>query len=187
MSKRHWSDNQKSWGPFTLATRDSGHGYGAMLNSGREESPGCHLRLYGFGGTLLIELPPIIRPWRRKIKTDWDAETVKRLGRDWYWDEHSREYGFNIVDGTLFLSYGPQTHDSLTSKSKCYFLPWRQWRFVRHSLYGLNGELHWNDDHTSKRTRKPWDEFYEAKKSCPSSTFEFIDFDGEHITARVIT
>lgn len=182
MRNRRWSDNDKYFGPFTLAMKDSGHGWGFYLDSGHEESPGCHLRLHGFGGTLIINLPPIVRPSRRKVHANWDAATVERLGRNWYCDEHSREYGFNVTDGTLFLRYGPQTHDSLTDNCKCCFLPWTQWRFVRHSLYDLDGREFWREGGFSE-----WENSWDARKHCPSVTFEFDDFDGERIQARTTT
>jgi hypothetical protein len=176
--RRRWSDNDRHFGPFTLAVGDYRR-LGIVLDSGADESPGCNLRFYIFGCTLLIDLPPIIRPWRQKIVAhSWDAATVERMGRNWYWDEHPREYGFSVSEGFLQVFLGRQTHDSATEQSWCKFLPWTQWRFVRHSFYGLDGYHFW-----TAPKGMPWSEGRKIEEMCPSVSFEFEDFDYERITA----
>ena len=179
MRKRRWSDNDHHFWPFTLSVGDYPR-YGIMLDSGADVHPGCHIRFAAFRCTLIMELPPIIRPWRERIvATTWDAATVERMGRNWYFNEHARECGFSFVEGALHVHYGAQTHDSTTDRVKVFFLPWRNWRFVRHSLYGLDGEHFW-----TQADRKDWEANFAAKDACPSVSFEFDDFDGERITAK---
>lgn len=180
MSKRRWSNNDRHFGPITLATGDYWR-LGLMLDSGDNESPGCHVRFYFGTFTVLIDLPAIIKPWRNWVdlsKESW----AKSPG---YWDEHPREFGFSYSEGSLHVHYGPQTHDSDTTKSKCYFIPWKEWRHVRRSYYGLKGE------HIADEPQGRWLDTYKEretiKQKVPTARFKFRDFDGEEIevTTRI--
>lgn len=186
MKAIRWGDNDKYFGPFTYA-RKGYKGIALTLGSGDgEEYPGCRLRLSMAGHTLIIALPAIIQPWRiKRFPTSWDAATVERLGRDWYWDQHERQYGFSCSDGFLQVFLGRQTHDSSTTQSWSKFIPWRNWRHVRHSYYDLAGNLFWTEP-KKEAARKfgPWPSWYEAKQACPSVSFAFKDFDGEALTAK---
>jgi hypothetical protein len=137
--RRRWSDNDRHFGPFTYARERTYRPLSVVVASGEDENPGCNLRLRAFGHTLIIELPAIIKPYRRKVAAHWDPQTIERLGRDWYYDEHPREYGFTLNEGYLSVSLGRQTHDSSTEQHWGYFLPWTQWRHVRRSFYGIDG------------------------------------------------
>lgn len=183
-------DNDHYFGPFTYARDRRYKQLAVMLGSGDgDEHPGCRLRLAVSSHTLIIALPPIIRPWRKKVFPRWDAETVKRLGRDWYWDTHQREFGFSI-SGTgmigdvqaLHVHFGAQTHDSSSTKSKCYFLPWTDWRHVRHSLYRQDG-THFADVPQGARFGSPeYEAAWALQEACPTVEFSFQDFDGEQLT-----
>lgn len=191
-ARRRWGDNDRYFGPFTYARDIRGwRPLAVVLASGDDEHPGCQLRLSAFGHTLITALPSIVRPWRRKVYPNerypgsWDAATIERLGRHWYWDTHKREYGVSYSDGFLQVFLGRQTDDSSTEQRWSKFLPWTQWRHVRRSLYGLNGEHYW----TEPETRLPLGgEDWEAKRAiedaCPSRSFAFKDYDGEALTAR---
>lgn len=182
MKKRRYSDNDHHLWPFTLSFskyRTSG----IMLDSGGNDghSGDCHIRLHLRGVTLICELPPILPDYRvRHVAKSWDAATVARIGRDWYDEVFPREYGFTVSDGTLHVHYGAQTHDSTSTQSKCYFLPWRNWRHVRHSLYDLKGE-HFHTEHES--ARNSWAANTSVRDACPKLRFEFDDFDGQRIVA----
>lgn len=182
--KRRWSDkhNYQLW-PFTFSFSNY-RSLGIKLDSGsaEHENPGCHLCIQLYGFTIIMELPPVILPWRRKIFPDWDAATVARVGRNWYYDEHPREYGFNLSNGFLQLFLGAQTGDSETTQSWSCFLPWTRWRHVRFSFYDLNGDHFWTEP--EEQSRLTWDERFAKEKECPSMSFEFDDYDGERITAR---
>lgn len=182
MRKRRWSDNDKHLWPFTFSN-DTYRKYGIVIDSGaREDSQGdCHIRLYLGGWTLICELPPIIPDYVvRHQATTWDAATIARLGRDWYEERFSREYGFCFVDGSLHTYFGPQTHDSRTTKSQVFFLPWRNCRFIRHSLYDLKGE-HFHTEFESARAS--WAATSAVRDACPKAKFDFEDYDGQRITA----
>jgi hypothetical protein len=178
MTAIRWSDTDRYFSSFITYAKEKYKTLAIVLGSGDDDYPGCRLRLSGFSHTLIIALPAIIRPWRKKVPApSWDAATVARLGRDWYWDTHEREYGASCSEGVLSVYLGRQTHDSSTEQRWSAIIPWQNWRFVRHSLYGLQGE--WLRDDTGI-----WKDDYAAQGACPSQTFSFVDFDGEALTAK---
>lgn len=173
--KRRISDNDRHLGPFTLAECGNYRSIGVHLDSGESEYPGCSLNLLAGRWWLCIDLPPIIKPWR-----EWKDLT----GYAWasgpgYWDEHARKYGFGLSpDGFLQVWHGAQTHDSLTDKTWCTHLPWREWRCVRHSFYGLQGEHFWTEPKPC-----PWEVMDAKRNECPTVKFLIEDYDGAKITA----
>jgi hypothetical protein len=183
--KRRYSGNDRHFGPFTFSTHtnENWKPLGLMLDSGGDHessgNKGCNLKLHGFGYTLIVELPNILKDFRIKhTPTSWDKETVERLGRNFYYEVFPCEYGFTISDGTLHTSFGPQTYDSVTTKSNCYFIPWQQWRHVRHSIYDLTGNHFWTEQKGDK-----FEVYWDAKERVPKETFVFADYDGEMIQA----
>lgn len=181
-------------GPFTYVRERSGYRtLAVVLGSGdNDDYPGCRLRLSAFGRTLIIALPALIRPWREKVYpgSAWDDATVARLGRDWYWNVHEREFGFTLAEGHLSVKLGRQTHDGSTTQSWGYFLPWTQWRHVRHSWYGLRGEHVADMPHrrtfagiSIEEHRAYWAEQEQIEALVPTATFAFLDYDGEQLTA----
>ena len=181
--RRRWSDHDTVIGPFTYARDRGEHPLGVVVDSGDDEYPGCCLRLRGFGHTLIIWLPQILRPHREKVvAVSWDEATVQRMGRNWYYNVDSREFGFTLSQGGfLQVFYGRQTHDSSTDRTWCKHLPFTQWRHVRHSLYDTEGKLFFENARGNR-----WDETYDAKQRCPSVSFAFADFDGERLEAKTI-
>ena len=185
--RRRWGDNDLYVGPLTFAKDRSYRPFAVVLASGDEEYPGASFRVSGFGFTAILALPGwLVRPYRRKVNAKWDAATVKRMGRDWYWNIDRREYGFSICDGHLSIDFGRQTMDSSTEQRWGCFLPWTQWRHVRHSFYGLKGEYIATLPDTGKSYRGDkgrWDRERAIADATPTISFEFDDFDGERITA----
>lgn len=135
---------------------------------------------YAFGWAASVRVPNLIRPLRIKHVANWDSATVARLGRDWYYETHPREYGFCVSDGLLSLYFGAQTDCSTTTESWSRFLPWTQWRFVRHSFYGLDGE-HLFDEDQSLRGDERFEQWREQRDSVPKRTFEVEDMDGTRV------
>lgn len=182
-----WSDNDRYFGPFTYASNKGGFArLAVVLSSGDgDDYPGCRLRLSGFGHTLILALPAIIKPWRRWVDTshyEWSK------GSKGYWDTGNREYGFTLGEGHLSVAYGRSTDDSSTEQRWGYFLPWTQWRHVRRSLYDLNGDHFWTYPEGGSRLGSAWRNRWTVEQAvegvCPSASFEFNDFDGELITAK---
>lgn len=181
-----WSDNDRYFGPVTYARETGYRRLGFVLGSGHDEYPGCRLRLHGFGHTLIIALPAILKPYRQKVEyssSDIVAK-AKAAGRPtYYWDEHEREFGVVAAEGAIHFHYGEQTHAWPGSKSLVWFYPWREHRCIRHSLYDLDGEHfadlpEWGFRHKNGRAVKN-----AIEAACPVARFQFHDFDGEQITA----
>jgi len=193
MNTRRWGDNDHYFGPFTFAFRERWRHFAVVLSSADDDDRGANLRISAFGNTMIVAMPNwIIRPYRTKVYPGWDDVTVKRLGRDWYWDVDERVFGFTLCDGHLSVKLGRQTHDSSTTQDWGCFLPWTQWRHVRHSFYGLDGRHFWteSDEETRAVSRlgaESRSERYEIVRQwaerCPTMSFAFDDFDGERITA----
>ena len=187
-ARRRWGDNDAYFGPLTFARdRREYRPLAVVVASGCDEYPGASFRVSGFGYTVILALPQwALRPYREKKQANWDAATVKRLGRDWYWDIHRRQYGFSLHDGYLSVEYGRETLDSSTSQHWGYFLPWTQWRHVRHSFYGLSGEHIATLPDTGESyfgDPKRWERERAIADATPTISFLFDDFDGERITA----
>lgn len=187
MRGNRWSDNDHNIGPFTFSWSGS-KGYrplAAILKSwgsGDDDAGPASLRLSLVWFTFIVWLPPVLWPKREKVyPASWDADTVARLGRDWYWDVECREYGFSYSDGFLQISYGINPCDSSRDQTWCKHLPWTQWRHVRHSLYGLSGEHFWTEPKAAR-----WDAYHAAKEACPRAAFDFEDHDGQQLVATTL-
>lgn len=185
MKNRRWDgDTDRHFWPFTFSGPSRYRRFGIMLDSGAQEGGegDCHISFYAFGYTLICELPNVVPHYReRHWPKSWDAATVARLGRDWYDEVFPAEYGFTFSDGSLHVCYGAQTHGSDTTKSKCYFLPWRHWTHVRHSLYSLTGAHFWTE--WDRKPRNSWEAWRAVKDACPKAQFEFEDYDGQRLIA----
>lgn len=162
----HWSDNDRYFWRFTYA-KDSSKTAEIMLSSGSEDYPGCSLRIRFFGHTVIIALPSIISEHKEKVTAVfWAEETIKRLGRNWYWQTEPRDFGFSTSDGYLYLRFGRQTGNSSTEKSIGYFLPWTQWRFIATNYYTPEGKL------------------LLGKADIPKVSFLFKDYDKDQIEVQ---
>jgi hypothetical protein len=203
--ERRWSDVNYHWGPFTWSPEPTtGHGVGVMLDSGgrHDGEAYCCVRFYLGKRTLIAELPNwVLRPKsERREFTHWSSEAqraayIERTGRDHYFETFAREIGFNVADGqTLHIHWGAQTHAWPGSASKCFFLPWSNWRFIRHTHYTPDGKRRrtfWDADRRRMQRRAKrhgedmffGDEFDYAS-SLPTVDFQFKDYDGEEIIAR---
>lgn len=178
------TDNDKNWGPFTLARWEKR--IAIEIESGDDEDPESFARMMAFGWALRCRIPNwMIRPYKvKQIAESWDEATVKRMGRNWYYNVFPREYGIALSDmgngyDFLQISYGPQTHNSSTSKSWCKHLPWKQWDSVRHSYYNPDGSHYFTPGKRAKFL-----DYYDHASACPSVSFEFEDYDGERIVAQ---
>lgn len=182
-----WGDSDRYFGPFTWSwSKDYPH-WAVVLRSGGgddDDDAPCTLRISLGRATAIVALPGIVRPHRTKVyPTSWDAATVERLGRDWYWDIDRRQYGFSLSEGGHLSVYygrtGGACMDSSLQQQWGCFLPWTQWRHVRHSFYGLAGE----HVHTEPAGRD-----WQARQAaaCPTVDFLIEDFDGEQIVATTM-
>lgn len=182
------TENDQHFGPITYGRAGSWRPLRLVLSSGGDNDEGevrNNLTAYAFGWCAQINLPNILPPYRVKhMALSWDAATVARMGRNWYFETFPREYGFSLSDGFLQLFLGAQTHDSVTTHDWACHLPWTQWRFVRFSLYDLAGSHFWTQ--LEVNCAKGFDRYTaqrDAESNCQKASFVLEDFDGERITA----
>lgn len=145
-----------------------------VLSSGdNDDYPGCTLNISIFKWNMYWKLPAITNPDLLKIRGQYN-----------YDDYIERRYGIYLFENHFNIMYGrgdANFHRDIHGEEQRWscFLPWSEWRLVRHSLYGLNGELIW-----SGGERHSYDEFCRMRESVvPKRVFTFKDFDGEEITA----
>lgn len=170
------TDNDRNFGPFTFAKWSKR--FSASICSGDDEDSESQLLFVGFGHALRIRIPSfLIRPWREK-------KVSRRSGEpEHFWYQlHRREFGVSICDlgnGYDFVQvrYGAQTDDSLTEKSWCKHIPWKQWRCVRWSIYKPDGTIF------ASEQKGEYFAFWKKKVECPKTYFKFRDYDGEEIVA----
>ena len=175
--KRRWNDkNEKHIGPLTFCWDDNHSRLGFMLDSGGEEDgqPGCHARLHLHKLTILCELPQIIKPHRSWVDTSRYDVSKPPHG---YWKFDAVEYGVNLFEDAVHVRYGRQTHDSDTEKSKCYFLPWRQWRQISHVVFSPDGT-------PSRNLNRDREGRWSLIDDLQKTSFEVEDFDGTLVTVE---
>lgn len=187
-ARRRWGDNDRHFGPLLFARDRSFKHLALLISSGDDEYPGCSLRFSCYGVTMIVSLPQIIKPhssWVDLSNREWAS--VGADGRKGYTQVDEREYGFSVHEGHLSVSLGRKTHDSSTEQRWGCFLPWTQWRFVRHSFYDLEGNHFWTDPNPRRGLGYDFSALRAAEEACPSSSFAFDDFDGERLTAKTVT
>lgn len=162
----------ESWSPW-----------GITLESADDEyREGCNaIVIYAFRHRIEWRFRELMKPYRAWIDTSGYEWSKSPAGG--YWDVHRREYGFRLSEGFLQVFLGPQTHDSLTTRSWCKHLPWTQWRFHRMSYYGLDGEHLRSWGSGRWRGISAFNEQHEFEKTVPKCAFQFLDYDGQQIEA----
>lgn len=179
-----WGDNDRYFGPFTFSWSDHYRTFAICLRSSDDEDRATSFRLSIGRWSFLSKVPGwIIRPERSKVYPQWDEATVERLGRNWYWDITPREYSIGVSDGHMNIQYGRVTHDSSTEQRWGCFLPWTQWRHIRHSFYGLQGEHLYDEEESYRLGDGNWEARQAREAAVPTAIFAFLDYDGEELTA----
>jgi hypothetical protein len=184
------TDRDRSFGPLTFGlTTWRAISLTVHSHGGDEGYKWNALVIYFYGLAFRLYLPRFIRPYRKKVQaTYWDAATIARMGRDWYWDEEPREYGFSLCDGHFSLHFGIQPGDSSRDQYWGCLLPWTQWRFIRFSLYQPDGTHFYTQLESERRAARKdgmrhFQEQMDAQEKVGKRLFTFRDFDGELITA----
>lgn len=177
------TDNDKNFGPITIGKWSKT--ISAYIESGDDRDNESKMLIIAFGWALRIRIWNwLCRPWRERwVDCNWDAETVRRLGRSGYWSTHPHRFGFSLSDmgnGYDFFQcfFGPQTHDSSTTKSWSKFLSWKEWRLARHSIYTPTGEHFYTE--VRGTDFRGW---FKKVEECPKAHYGFEDYDGELIVA----
>lgn len=185
--RRRWSDNDRNFGPFTYAYGTKYRPLAMVFSSGDEEYEGAKFRISAFGHTLIVAMGSILKPERKWVDTS--QHSWSKDPKDGYWSITPREYGFSLSEGFLNVSYGRASMDSSTEQRWGYFLPWTQWRLVRHSYFGASGEHAATLPNSGKNYRDDpgrWDREQTIKDGVPRVSFEFDDFDGQRIAATAL-
>lgn len=172
-------------------TQDKYNSKRLSLSSGDgDERKGCTLTIAGFGYYCVLKLPAILKPKATKVypTSGWDTETIKRLGRDYYYHYDRREYSVSLYDGHVSFHYGIQTYSSDTTKQWGFFLPWTQNTFLRRTFYNLDGSVFANFPTITYKQRnglghEGWNQEYEASKKVEKIHFSFLDYDLKEIIA----
>ena len=115
---RRISDNDRHWGPFTLAKCGSYRSFGAHLDSGAGEYPGCNFNVLVGRWWFRVDLPPIIKPWRQWV----DMTKYAWASGAGYWDEHARKYGIGEIAAVELLeSWGARRRATVSGD---FILSW---------------------------------------------------------------
>lgn len=150
------------------------------LNSGYEEHR-PHLSIAFMWLYLLIYLPKwAIQPRRRKVQAKyWDAATVERMGRDWYYDETRRQFGVQMSWDSIRFHYGVQPDCWPGDKTWAWYFPWAKMRHTREAFYGLDGRV--VSEINGRDLMQPGGSYEKVKAlrdAAPRAVFAFTDFDG---------
>lgn len=183
------AEDEKRWGPFIVAPSGTST-LAFYFNTSEYEEDGDihhnHLWISIFGWIIVVQLPFWVQPHRVKVypKT-WDAATIARLGRNWYWDCTNRRIGFSLTDNYFQLYYGAQTDDSKTERRKGWFLPWGEWTIEYSKFFHGDGTLHFVERHIKGRSVVGWDERHRILEALRPYQTKVKDYDGEVVGVKL--
>lgn len=126
--------------------------------------------------SIRILLPAFIKPAYWKVKpTRWSEETIKRLGRDWYYEYKNRCYGFSFDKDYLNLKWGITLNDCgmIVSREKFFNFPWKVGTYIKTEYFDIFGNVQ-----NLEYNRTSID-----KKELTMTYANLRDFDGEEIKA----
>lgn len=207
------TDNDKKFGPITYGKSNWGN-KSIILSSFDDNAEGddkrASLIIYMFNYVFRIWLGNLIKPVMYKVRADWDEETIKRMGRNWYPHYFPRKYGFSLSGGFLRIYFGMDREDDFYTyytedgfigykkppegikyypfkkRSWSNHLPWTQLRTYRDTLYDdkLNIFHEIVNNEGTMFIKGSFDEWYKKKEECPTVSFLLRDYDGKEIIAK---
>lgn len=184
MGDRHIIRNRR----IELSRCDWTH-WGIVIQSGAEERR-PHLMIAAFSLWAFIYLPGwVLAPHRHKVVAEtWDAATVMRMGRNWYWDETRREYGLQWWGDNIRFYYGVQPDCWPGDKNWAWYFPWCKLRYMGQRWYDLQGNLCAalaEAQEVAARADGKWSHEVreQMEAGVPKAMFEVEDFDGTRIRA----
>lgn len=169
------TDNDTVLGPLRYG-KDGWKYTSLKLCSGGDEDgyQHCHIMGYLFGYVFRIRLPRILRPSKVWVDTSKYGWSTNPAGG--YWQSWQREYGFSCHEGHFSIYYGQQTHDSSTDKRKGWFLPWTQWRFIRHEIFDADLKSFYRSNGKGST--------YDQQQAVSKVAFRLTDYEGEELIAQ---
>lgn len=159
------TDSFKKWKLFEFS-RETIYSIDMRYNTGCEYHPFNNITISLFGYRLLVRFFNVIPPWRKKIiATSWSKEDKERMGRDYYWEVHERQFGFYLYGDSFNVLYGRNKAfgSSGECKRKHFWLPFKQWRHIRFSIYDLQGKLAYTQLESELRKQRKEAERLNAK------------------------
>ena len=178
-------DNDKHYGPLTISFRGKKEKKNPFFmycylesvteESGIEESTleesYCNTLTFHLSmvGSVRLKLPfKIIKPKFTKVyPKSWDENTIKRLGRNYYYDVAERRYGFNMTSSGYQITLG----GSMFGIRKTIVKDW-PWGIEHHSTTSYHAN-------TNEPYRKDNSKFSVERDNVTNANFLIRDFDGE--------
>jgi hypothetical protein len=157
------ADNDRNFGPFTLATVKRAKWCRIILSShpkpDEEEGDMCRLNVWLGRYLLRIGLPKIIK-----------------MGH---------QYGVCLFENHFTIYYGRYTKFSSSDTDQVWscFLPWDEWELMRRRLYDDKVHLFSDTDATGMFGGHSYEMHKKAEEKCPRLKFYIRDYDGEDIVA----
>lgn len=166
---------------MNIETTSFKNSLGIRLTSGDgDEYPGCKLVITGGHKYITINLPQLISPKQDKVyPKSWNAATISRLGRDWYYNYTRREYGITICENHVSFLYGLQAHDSSIDQQWGFFIPWLEKRMVRHTAHFFDGSV--INAIVNNYRDGTYEKVREQLEKGRKMRYQVKDFDGELI------
>lgn len=189
------TDDDKNYGPLTIGKSEWSAWrlvYTAYQNEDYDNKVVNTITLHlGKFFIARLKLPSIVKPYQLKVYAkNWDAATIERMGVNYYYEYFNKEYGVSYSDNFLEVFYGTQKdgsyHDQVPEKRSSWFLPWNEYRMIRHELYDANNVLFWKDERLLNKSidKSLIFDHYEAKSKCSSIDFLIEDYDGEKVVLK---
>lgn len=203
------TDNDIVFGPITVGKTDW-NGFYIMFNSsdnlGENINIKSNLTIYAFNYAFRLLLGNLIKANTYKVKASWDEETIKRLGRDFYPEYLSKQYGFVISDNHVIIRYGQQrdysmyTHynkdkflsyktneinkeyTKLENRVCSFSLPWGINRMTEYSIFDTNMNVIYS---ISDNNGLKYKDYSDQELKAPSLFYKLRDCDGEIVIAGV--
>ena len=144
---------------------------GIHIGSGRIDDGGrsgpCYIHAQAGRFYCNLPIPRLVWPWIEKRDSPHGV---------WF-QTYERRYGWYVFGNHFNVYLGRVTGDSITEQRWSCFLPFADWRFIRHTIYNPDGTIAY--EHIGRGGSS-----YEASKAVPKQRFSFRDYDGEMIEAQ---
>lgn len=132
---------------------------------------------------LFLNIPNIIKPSKELVSFNNNADDTNAL----YVVYTPRSYGFSKHEDTLTVHHGLSTFDTDTDESTTWSLPWIQKRYVRTSIYTLDGhqnQVPYGEVYYDGDIGNSWPKEARIRTLVPKFYITFNDYDGTEVIAE---